>query len=71
MDPHEPIKRDSDESGQGEQSPSEAAFVRGLIERGEAAKAVDGKLPPGATHEIVEEQPGRLPKVVRRRFAAF
>lgn len=54
-----------------ELSPDEAAFVRGLIERGEAAKAVDGKLPPGATHEIVEERPGQLPKVVRRRFSAF
>jgi hypothetical protein len=47
----------------------EAAFVSGLIARGEAAKAVDGELPPGATHEIVEERPGQLPKVVRRRFS--
>lgn len=54
-----------------ELTPEGAAFVRGLIERGEAAKAVDGKLPPGATHEIVEERPGQLPKVVRRRFSAF
>jgi hypothetical protein len=45
------------------------AYVRGLIARGEAAKAVDGKLPPGATHEIVEEEPGKPPKIVRRRFA--
>ncbi|MGN6588087.1 MAG: hypothetical protein ACTHKT_11575 [Solirubrobacterales bacterium] len=52
-----------------EYTPAEEAFVRGLIERGEAAKAVNGKLPPGATHEIVEERPGRLPKIVRRRFA--
>lgn len=50
-------------------TPAEADFVRGLIARGEAAKAVDGKLPPGATHEIVEERPGRLPRVVRRRFS--
>jgi hypothetical protein len=48
---------------------AQEAYVRGLIERGEAAKAVDGKLPPGATHEIVEDEPGELPKVVRRRFA--
>lgn len=48
---------------------AEAAFIRGLIARGEAAKAVDGKLPPGATHEIVEERPGQLPKIVRRRFS--
>jgi hypothetical protein len=50
-------------------SPAEEAYVRGLVARGEAAKAVDGKLPPGATHEIVEERPGRVPKVVRRRFS--
>jgi hypothetical protein len=48
---------------------AEEAYVRGLIERGEAAKPVDGKLPPGATHEIVEDEPGKPPKVVRRRFA--
>ena len=54
-----------------ELTPDEAAFVRAVLERGEAAKAVDGKLPPGATYEIVEERPGRLPKVVRRRFSAF
>lgn len=50
-------------------TPAEEAFVEGLIARGEAAKAVDGKLPPGATHEIVEERPGRLPRVVRRRYS--
>jgi hypothetical protein len=52
-----------------EPSREEEAFVRALIARGEAAKAVDGKLPPGATHEIVEERPGRVPKVVRRRYS--
>jgi hypothetical protein len=49
---------------------AEEAFVRGLIERGEAAKPdQDGKLPPGATHEIVEEVEGGLPKIRRRRFS--
>jgi hypothetical protein len=52
-----------------DQDAAEEAYVRGLIERGEAAKAVDGELPPGATHEIVEDEPGKAPKVVRRRFA--
>jgi hypothetical protein len=69
-DPAEPPggkpKRDDEEY-----TPAEEAFIRGLIERGEAAKAVDGKLPPGATYEIVEERPGRLPKVVRRRFSSY
>ena len=50
---------------------AEEAFVRGLIERGEAAKADEqGNLPPGATHEIVGVAPSGLPIVVRRRFYA-
>jgi hypothetical protein len=48
---------------------AEEAFIRGLLARGEAARAVDGKLPAGALYEIVEEPPGRLPKIVRRRFS--
>lgn len=70
MDNEKPAERSGEEPEQEQVSPEEAAYVRGLIERGEAAKAVDGKLPPGATYEIVEERPGRLPKVVRRRFSA-
>jgi hypothetical protein len=51
---------------------SEEAFVTGLTVRGDAAKPdKDGELPPGATHEIVEQRPGRLPKVRRRRFSLF
>jgi hypothetical protein len=57
------------ESGSAKEREAEEAYVRGLIARGEAARAIDGKLPPGATHEIVEERPGRVPKVVRRRFS--
>jgi hypothetical protein len=49
---------------------AEEAFVRGVIERGEAAKPDrDGKLPPRATHEIIEETEGKLPKIRRRRFS--
>jgi hypothetical protein len=43
-------------------------FVKGLLLRKEAGHAVDGKLPPGATHEIVEEDE-ELPVVRRRRFS--
>jgi hypothetical protein len=50
-------------------SPEERAFIEGLLERGEAAEAVNGVLPPGATHEIVERRPGRLPRVRRRSFS--
>lgn len=52
-----------------EVSKAEESFVRAMIDRGQAAKSVNGVLPPGATHEIVEESPGHLPKIVRRRFA--
>ena len=64
-DDREPSPADDDD----DLTPEERAFIEGLIERGEAAEAVDGELPPGATHEIVERRPGRLPKVVRRSFS--
>jgi hypothetical protein len=64
-DEREPPPADDDDG----LTPQERAFIEGLIERGEAAEAVDGELPPGATHEIVERRPGRLPKVVRRSFS--
>jgi hypothetical protein len=51
--------------------PPKAAFVRALVDRGEAATlGPKGKLPPGATHEIVGTTAEGLPIVVRRRFAA-
>ena len=52
-------------------TPEEKAFVHGLVERGEAAYPdKEGKLPAGATHEIVGEGPDGLPIVRRRRFSA-
>jgi hypothetical protein len=54
----------------GRERAAEEAFVRGVIERGEAAKPDrEGKLPPGVTHEIIEETEGGLPKIRRRRFS--
>jgi hypothetical protein len=50
---------------------AEEKFVEGVVARGEAAEAEDGELPPGATHEIVEEGEGKPPRIVRRRFSAF
>lgn len=45
-------------------------FTRGMLARGEAAMVTKrGKLPPGATHEIVGETEGGLPKLRRRRFS--
>lgn len=51
---------------------AEEKFVEDTLTRGEAAKADEhGQLPPGATHEIVEEREGELPTIRRRRFKLF
>ena len=59
-------------SGGKQIEPNDAAtkaFVEGLVARGEAARPdAAGKLPPGATHEIVGQTAEGLPIVVRRRF---
>jgi hypothetical protein len=59
----------------GQESAEKAAekkFVEDTLIRGEAAEPdEEGKLPADATHEIVEEQEGELPKIKRRRFKAF
>lgn len=44
-------------------------FREDLLRRGEAARADGSELPPGATHEIVEEDDGEA-SIVRRRFSA-
>jgi hypothetical protein len=52
--------------------PQSISFVKGLVARGEAARAdAKGNLPRGATHEIVGETESGLPIVVRRRFSAY
>jgi len=51
---------------------AQEAFERGVIERGEAAEADEqGRLPPGATHEIVGHDATGRPILKRRRFSAF
>jgi hypothetical protein len=51
---------------------AEKAFIESLIATGEAAKPnAKGKLPAGATHEIVESKDKDEPKVVRRRFSMY
>lgn len=51
---------------------AEKKFVEDTLIRGEAAEADEkGKLPPDATHEIVEEHEGEPPTIKRRRFKAF
>jgi hypothetical protein len=53
-------------------TPEKIAFIRALIARGEASRpGADGKLPPGATHEVLADTPAGVPIVVRRRFASL
>ena len=52
-------------------SGDEAAFIESLIANGQAAKRrADGSLPPGATHELIEDENGEK-RVVRRRFSSL
>ncbi len=55
--------------GRDSGDPAAENFVRGLIERGEAVKAKGQRLPPGATHELVENEKGGV-TVQRRRFSS-
>jgi hypothetical protein len=53
-----------------ENSEAKEAFERGVIERGEAAPADEkGRLPPGATHEIIGYDAEGKPILKRRRFS--
>ncbi len=50
---------------------AERAFVEGLIARGEAAPPDEhGRLPAGATHELVEDEDGHV-TARRARFSAY
>ena len=71
-----PRKRKTEKEKAGPEETGEAEkaaerFVEDLLIRGEAAwPDPQGNLPPGATHEIVEEPGGgKPPKVRRRRFS--
>ncbi|MDX6475726.1 MAG: hypothetical protein QOH95_1237 [Gaiellaceae bacterium] len=51
---------------------AEEKFVEDSLARGDAATLDEkGELPLGATHEIVEERPGKSPRIQRRRFNIF
>jgi len=47
-------------------------FVRDLMVRGEASKPdAEGKLPPQATHVVIDEGEGDTPTVKRVRYKTF
>jgi len=61
--------KDSDDDLIVPKDDTSVAFVKGLVARGQAARAnKDGSLPRGVTHEIVGETEGGLPILKRRRF---
>jgi hypothetical protein len=66
---HKPTDRAEEQTGRSAEDAAER-FVEGVLARGEAAEAdADGKLPPGATHEIVGYTKDGKPKLRRRRFS--
>ncbi len=57
---------------------AEEKFTRDVVTRGEAVEPdAAGKLPPGATHEVVKPRRGGqgaaadLPTIRRKRFSSF
>lgn len=65
-------KEAEDGAPESEEQTAERKFVEDTLIRGEAAEPdEEGKLPSDATHEIVEEHEGDLPKIRRRRFRLF
>ena len=66
-----PRSRTSSSSAGGQQSADENAYIESLIANGQAAKRrADGTLPPGVTHELVEDEYGVV-RAVRRRFSSL
>jgi hypothetical protein len=55
----------------GRQSRDEKAYIDSLIANGQAARPLaDGTLPPGATHELIEDENGVM-RAIRRRFSSL
>jgi len=74
-DSEQPDNKTSRNAAQEESSTDKATdaqsrlYIEDLIKSGKAAVAKDGKLPPGATHEIVGMDASGVPILVRRRFS--
>ena len=59
-----------DRADERSEQEDEERFAAELIRRGEAARRDEaGRLPPGATHEIVQDDPDKPPRIARRRFS--
>jgi hypothetical protein len=70
-DPQDDKQNDAAQETERERQAKEA-YEKGILERGEAAIAdEDGRLPPGATHEIIGHDENGRPILKRRRFSAF
>jgi hypothetical protein len=48
---------------------AEDAFRRAAVVRGDAVRCEDGKLPPGATHEMEGFDAAGTPVIKRKRFS--
>ena len=59
------------EHGEDEREQAERRFAEDLAIRREAVPPGTDPLPPGATHEVVEERDGVPTKVRRRRFSLW
>ena len=68
----QPANREKSGARAADDARAEAdAYTRSLIAHGQAVKLRPGEpLPAGATHELVEDDDGRV-RAVRRRFSAL
>jgi hypothetical protein len=65
----EPAEQQQEARSGGGPDLAEQRFIDGLVVRGEAVPEGTDPLPPGATHEVVEEVDGVPTRVRRRRFS--
>lgn len=68
---HSPAGTKSKKSSKKKPTKDERVFLKSLIAHGQAVKVpAGGKLPAGATHELVEDEDGSV-RAVRKRFSAI
>jgi hypothetical protein len=70
--PQDDKPTDAAQEAAGRACRAREAYEKGILVRGEAAVADErGRLPPGATHEIIGHDENGRPILKRRRFSAF